>query len=141
MGCMTEGYTSVISDYSASGWASACLNYFETSTASPTFPYYQEQDRLNAGVEAVPTDRGLGERILDGQKSVASRDLSWCISTADCHGSWWCRYAPRMARWQGTGFTAGCFFDGNPNQAVTRAVSASLLATGNIRAPLAPRAP
>ena len=125
MGCIKGHYDSALEDYSANGWAAACINIFETSTGSSKVPYHQERDRLNAAVEAVTTsDWGrlywTGEHLL--LQGVSHGTIAPMVSMA--RGG-----VDKLPAWQGTAFTAGCFFDGSPSPAA----SASLLATGGLR--------
>ena len=123
MGCVNgTGYASVLANYSRSGWAAACVDYFESSTGSGAAPYYQERSRLDAAVAAT-TNGSWAEAywtreylLLQGISHGASSPLI-VISRFG---------ADRQAFWRGTRGTAGCFFDGSVNQSA----SAELLATG-----------
>lgn len=124
MGCALKGraYAEVQADYSAHGWASACVNVFETSTGSGALPYYKEADRYDTAVAAVTQGEWAAQLwtgeylLLQGISHGASAPL---IAMA--------RGRLRAERaWQGSAGTAGCFFDGSVNQAAT----AALLATG-----------
>jgi len=126
MGCVTgEGYSSVIADYSANGWAAACLNYFETSEGSAAVPYHQEVDRLNFGVAAA-TSGDWAHQYWTGEELLLE-GISHGATTPPVVMA---RYgADNQTAWQGTRRTAGCFFDGSMNPAAT----AALLATGGLR--------
>jgi hypothetical protein len=124
MGCALKGraYAEVQADYSAHGWASACVNVFETSTGSGALPYYKEADRYDMAVAAVTQGEWAAQLwtgeylLLQGISHGASAPL-----IAMARG----RLQAQRA-WQGSVGTAGCFFDGSVNQAAT----AALLATG-----------
>jgi hypothetical protein len=123
MGCVTgAGYSAVMANYSAHGWAAACINYFETSSGSGAVPYYMERDRLDASVAAVTagqwaTAYWTGEDLLlEGISHGASSPLIVMARFG----------VDAQPHWQGTRATGGCFFDGTVNQSA----SADLLKTG-----------
>lgn len=125
MGCVTgAGLKSVTQNYTKYGWASACINYFETSTGSGMVPYWKEKDRLDT-VLAVVTNGSWASRywtkeylLLQGISHGASSPLI-VMARFDVDSQYY---------WKGKIGTAGCFFDGSVNQSA----SADLLATGGI---------
>ena len=125
MGCDSgTGYANVVANFTANGWASACLNYFETSTGSGAVPYHKEKDRLDVAIAAATASAWAaaywtGEYLLlQGISHGASSPL---VVMA--------RYgADKQTFWKGSRGTAGCFFDGTVNQSA----SAELLGTGAV---------
>jgi hypothetical protein len=123
MGCVTgRGYAEVLAGYASHGYAAVCINYFDTSMGSGEAPYNDEAERLDVAVREATT--GAWARTYWTGEDLLLQGIS--------HGA----TAPviLMARtdldeqphWQGSHFTAGCFFDGAYDQVAT----ASLLATG-----------
>jgi hypothetical protein len=125
MGCVTgPGYTSVLEGYAARGYAAVCINYFDTSTGSGASPYVDEAARIDLAVREATTGAWAraywtGEHLLlEGISHGATAPVILMARTR----------LDEQPHWQGSRFTAGCFFDGAYDQAAT----ADLLATGAI---------
>lgn len=123
MGCVTgPGYSRVLAGYASRGYAAVCINYFESSAGSGVSPYVDEAARLDLAVREAT--QGAWARaywtgedlLLQGISHGATAPVILMARTA----------LDEQAHWQGTHFTAGCFFDGVYDQAAT----ADLLATG-----------
>lgn len=128
MGCVTgPGYGRVLAGYASRGYAAVCINYFETSAGSGVSPYVDEAARLDLAVREAT--QGAWARaywtgedlLLQGISHGATAPVIAMARTA----------LDEQPHWQGTHFTAGCFFDGVYDQAAT----ADLLATGANGAP------
>lgn len=107
--------------FAANGCAAACLNHFETSDEANSQPFYQEQDRPSARVEAVTTGEWVkahwtGENLLLARISHGSTAPLIAMARGK---------VDQQPSWQMSSFTAGCFLDGSPNQTATTAFTAS----------------
>jgi hypothetical protein len=123
MGCISgPGYANALSGYASNGWAAVCINYFDTSTGSGDVPYVDEASRLDYAVQQATSGAWAnaywtGEKLLlQGISHGATAPVILMARTS----------LAQQAHWQGTQFTAGCFFDGSYNQLAT----ANLLSTG-----------
>ncbi len=125
MGCVSgPGYKKVLEAYSANGYAAVCINYFATASGSGEVPYIDEASRIDLAVKEATTGTWAtaywsGEYLLlQGISHGATAPVILMARTQ----------LAKQAHWQGSKFTAGCFFDGSYNQQAT----ANLLATGAI---------
>lgn len=124
-GCVTgAGYKTVLDGYAAKGWASVCINYFETATGSGKVPYVDEAERIDLAVKEATTGAWAraywsGEHLLlQGISHGATAPVILMARTA----------LEEQAHWKGSKYTAGCFFDGSYDQVAT----AQLLKTGAV---------
>lgn len=109
MGCVTgEGYGQVLSGYASHGYAALCINYFETLTGSGYAPYVDEAQRIDIAMRAATTGPWAqaywtGEDLLiEGISHGATAPVILMARTG----------LELADHWQGSHFTAGCFFDG-----------------------------
>ena len=125
MGCVDgPGYPGVLAGYASHGYAAVCINYFETETGSAQKPYVDEASRIDlalrhatrgAWAEAYWTGENL---LLEGISHGATAPVILMARTA----------LELQPHWQGSNFSAGCFFDGIYDPIATT----ELLSTGGV---------
>jgi hypothetical protein len=128
MGCITgSGYNNALAGFADQGYAAVCINYFDTPVGSGYAPYIDEASRIDLAVKEATTGTWAssywtGEYLLfEGISHGATAPMILMARTS----------LANQSHWQGSRFTAGCFFDGSYDQAAT----ANLLATGNSGSP------
>jgi hypothetical protein len=104
----TGGYAAVISSYAARGWASICINYFETSDGSAMVPYAAEAPRLDMAMREATTGTWArqywtGEDLLiEGISHGATAPITLMARTT----------LDNAPHWRGTRKSGVCMFDG-----------------------------
>jgi hypothetical protein len=128
MGCITgAGYNNALTGYASYGYAAVCINYFDTPVGSGEAPYIDEASRIDLAVKEATTGTWAsnfwtGEYLLfQGISHGATAPMILMARTS----------LASQSHWQGSRFTAACFFDGSYDQVAT----ANLLATGNSGSP------
>ena len=121
-GCGSASYAPLLQRFADAGYATACINPFESAVGSGAVPYVDEAERYDRSVREATQSTWAqaywtGEHLLlAGVSHGATAPLILMARTALDDGP----------AWHGTRTTGGCFLDGSYDQQAT----AELLRTG-----------